>query len=157
MCALGVYLCICLQGVYSGSFPEQLSERCVLWVFPLKMCTLGVSLHTSFKDVYSQSFLAHLSSRYLLWVFPCTSMWKICGLGIFTEYLSLRLCMLATLLHICLKHMHPDHVHTHLCEAYVYLDIWPCSHTSMWSLCLLRYLTMFTHIYVKPMSTIYVK
>ena len=31
--------------------------------------------------------------------------------------------MLATLLHICLKHMHPDHVHTHLCEAYVYLDI----------------------------------
>ena len=64
-------------------------------------------------------------------------MWKICGLGIFTEYLSLRLCMLATLLHICLKHMHPDHVHTHLCEAYVYLDIWPCSHTSMWSLCLL--------------------
>jgi len=68
MCTLGVSLNICLKNVYSGSFPEHLSERWVLWMFPftpllkmcnldlpitffLKMCTLGVSLHTYVKDV----------------------------------------------------------------------------------------------------------
>ena len=77
MRTLGVYLCICLKDVYSGSFPEHLSEICVLWEFPctplLKMCNLDLSLYIYLVDVYSGCFPEHLSERCVLWVFPCTS------------------------------------------------------------------------------------
>ena len=74
------------------------------------MCTLGVSLHIYLEDVYSGCFPAHLSERCLVCVFHCISILKI--------------CILATLLHICLKDTHPDNVHTHLRETDVYLDIY---------------------------------
>ena len=32
-----------------------------------------------------------------------------------------KICILGTFLYICLKDMHPDNVHTHLCETYIYL------------------------------------
>ena len=89
-------------------------ERCVLWVFSftpvLKMCNLGDSLHNYLDDVYCGCFPAHLSERCVFWVFHCISILKIWILG--------------TLLHICQKEMHPDNVHTHLCETYVSLNIY---------------------------------
>ena len=71
------------------------------------MCLQSISL----KDVYSGCFPAHQSERCGVWVFHCISILKI--------------WILCTLLHICLKDMHPDNVNTHLCETYVYyLDIY---------------------------------
>ncbi len=102
-----LYLYLCSKDVYSGSFPEHLSERWVLWMFPftplLKMCNLDLSLHIYLEDVYSRCFPAHLCKRCVVWVFHCISILKI--------------SILATLLHICLKDMHPDNVRTHLSET----------------------------------------
>ena len=75
------------------------------------MSLLSISLKVfHLKDVYSGCFPGHLSERCVVGVFHCIRMLKI---GI-----------LCTLLHICLKDMHPDNVQTHLCETYVYLDIY---------------------------------
>ena len=52
------------------------------------MCNTGVSLHNYVEDAYCGCFAAHLSERCVVWVFHCISVLKICVLG--------------TLLHICI-------------------------------------------------------
>ena len=100
------------------------------------MYTLGLSKHIYIEDVYSGCFPTHLSERSVVWVFHCISILKI--------------WILATLLHICLKHMHPDNVHTHLCQTYVHLHIYvKYLFTSALTMCTLG---VYLRIYLKDLS-----
>ena len=144
-----------------------------------KLYTLGASLHIYRKAVhtaylFTEYFTAHLSKKCVLWVFHCISIWKMCGLGISLHiYLKDILC---TLLHICLKHMHPDNVHTHLgllrylmwnrctlgiaSTEYVPAHLsgrcvqWILCNTSLWNICILAKFTCtaILKMYLLPIS-----
>ena len=86
------------------------------------MCNLADSLYNYLEDVYSVCFPAHLEDDYSR-IFPA-HLSERCVVWVFHCIYILKICILATLPHICLKDMHPDNVQIHLCETYVYLDIY---------------------------------
>lgn len=102
-CILGTSLHISIKDMYT--LPS--AHPCIL-----KMCTIGIYLHIYL--VSSGCFPAHLYKRCVHWASTQTSFLNICTLGIYPCTTILKICILGISLHICIKDVYIGHLPTHI-------------------------------------------
>ena len=102
--------------IYSVAFwvlpCTSLLKICTHYHLPTHVSTIGIYLHIYL--VSSGCFPAHLYKRCVHWASTQTSFLNICTLGIYPCTTILKICILGISLHICIKDVYIGHLPTHI-------------------------------------------